>query len=240
MSDPRSAKLRAIEPVLLGYRWAVLVVALVAPALGGPLPSGFAERLAALMPILLSVGVMLAAYRPAARPLLIPILLTDIGLAVLAVWLTGGQGSPFVIYMTAGPVHLAATESVRRLVLAVALTVAGYGFAAATTLKADAALTIAIGEVGLLIVLPALVYIMLVRLPAAEHGATYALATDDLRLLDMLANGLRYKEIAHARQESLESAKVAIARLYRRLGVNSRAEALERRRARGLLNERRE
>jgi DNA-binding CsgD family transcriptional regulator len=216
----RAAKLD-FPTLLILYRWSilgsVLVVAVVSDALSGP------ARWVVLAPLAASSLMTLVVALGGYAPLLV---LVEVVAGVLLISVSRGPESPFVAYLTVPIVHAALRGE--RSQLAVTVVAAVVGLVTATSIAGgigefDYAF---VSEGMLLAALPTLVRLV-ARRQVAEPGPDLlaALAVDDRALLDQLATGLTYAEIAEGLDVSVETVKVRVARLYRRLGAKSRAEA---------------
>lgn len=167
----------------------------------------------------------------------LPFALVDLVSAGLCVALTGGSGSAFVFYMTA-PLLVPAFRHDGRM-LAVLSAAAGWIYAAAVVVDGRTDnLGRIVDDVAMLMLVPTLAFglFAVAQHPGATIAASSILGPGDLDLLRRLVRGLTYKQIADETAVSPESVKVAVARLYRRLGARTRAEAIGMARERGLLS----
>jgi DNA-binding CsgD family transcriptional regulator len=215
------------EPIgiALAYRWATLVVglliALFAESRLGP------EQIALLAPLAVAAMVSALALRAPPSRWVTAVLVVEVGVAAVAIWITGHHDSPLLIYLTAPVVHAAITRNGRLVtglvILAVALFVGLATVDPLLRLRPGAT----IRDVALLLIWPVLV------LAVADAGARHArelnleIHEDDLAVAKELVQGRTYKEIGDTLDKSPETVKVAVARLYRRLGARSRVEAVQ-------------
>ncbi len=222
--------------VLVGYRWAVLVAALFGALLAST-PMSPPSAAGALGATVLSVGFSVALVKPSALGWPVPLLLTDLAVAGLCVALTGGAGSAFVLYMTAPLLIPALRLDGKSLALAIAVAVWLYGAALVVDGRLDA-IGKAVDDIAMLILVPTLGYGSLrIAADASPDDVTVPMLDEaDAALLRRLARGLTYKQIAAETLLSVDSVKVSVARLYRRLGARTRAEAIARARELGLLD----
>jgi DNA-binding CsgD family transcriptional regulator len=213
------------------YRVPTLLLAVAATVVGEQ-PDALAPRLAVVLSLLVSLAAAAVAWRAALWPYLRPFVVVDIIVATACVGLTGGAGSPFVLYLTA-PVLVPALRVRRAETLAMcSLTVALY-LAAVELASGVEHLGVVFMEAGLIVLVPTLSFLIAelavqpMAGPSANEVVTMPLHPRDSALLESLAAGLTYKEIAARIDRSTESVKVDGQRLYRHLGVHTRAEALE-------------
>jgi DNA-binding CsgD family transcriptional regulator len=216
------------EPIgiALAYRWATLVVGLLI-ALFAESRLG-SERIALLAPLAMAAIVSALALRSPSSRWVTAALVGEVGVAAVAISITGLHDSPLRLYLTAPVVHAAIMRStwlVSGLVmLAVALFVVAVTLDPASRFRPGAT----IRDIALFVLLPALV--LAVAGAAARHGRrapTLEIQNDDLEIATELVQGRTYKEIGESLDMSPETVKVAVARLYRRLGARSRAEAVQ-------------
>lgn len=218
------------ELVLIGiaYRWVVLTIALTVAVVTGSLDEP-SEQLAAVGPLALSAFLTWLASRRSLPQWLWVILLADVSIALVCVTATGGLESPLLLYVTAPLVRLALHSWAVPLVVcsAAALVVL-----TATGVASDAGLGLPtlLNEIALLAALPWLVYATVTRLSASlkARGPLFQsrLEASDLDLLWRVVSGATYPIIADELGVSVETIKVRTARLYRRLGVATRREAI--------------
>lgn len=207
--------------LLIFYRWSilgsVLVVAVVSDALSGP------ARWVVLAPLAASSLMTLVVALGGYAPLLV---LVEVVAGVLLISVSRGPESPFVAYLTVPLVHAALRGE--RSEVAVTVLAAVVGLVTATVFAGGIGqFDYALVSEGMLLASLATLVWLVARRPLAEPGRdpVAALAVDDRALLDHLAAGQTYAEIAERLDVSVETVKVRVARLYRRLGANSRAEA---------------
>ena len=213
---------RSPAELALGYRWVVLIVALGAAALAARRADPLL-LLAMTLPVAGSVLITAALTVLAASPrAVIWLLFADLVGGLVSVALTGGDTSPFVVYLSASLVGLALRASGRAFALALAVAIAGYGAAVVLAGPSFGPGPIA-DDIGGLAAAAVLVRLLGQRQPVA---ALPLLGRDDQHLLRLLADRLTYAEIATSIAASPEHTKVLIARLYRRLGARTRDEAI--------------
>jgi len=225
------------EPIgiALAYRWATLVVGLLIAIFAEARPGS--ERIALLPPLAVAAVVSTLALRSAASRWLNAALVVEVGVAAVAIWITGHYDSPLLLYLTAPLIHAAILRNAwlvsALVILAVALFVG--------LVTVDPLLRfrpgVTIRDVALLAMLPILV--LGVASAIARHGRglpNLEIQDDDLAVATELVQGRTYKEIGDTLDKSPETVKVAVARLYRRLGARSRGEAVQLIREFGLLD----
>jgi DNA-binding CsgD family transcriptional regulator len=222
--------------VLLGYRAGALLAALFGTLLAG-IPLTTPSALGVIGTVAMTALLAVVYTRPSWSDRSLPLELVDLVAAGLCVGLTGGLRSAFVLYMTA-PV-LAPAMRRQGVQLAVVMAAAAWIYGSAVAVDGRTAdLGRIVGDLALLILVPSLVFVLVASAqPSSDAFAPAAtmLETGDVDLLGRLARGLTYKQIADEAALSPESVKVAVARLYRRLGARSRAEAIAIGRERGFL-----
>lgn len=211
--------------IALAYRWATLVVGLLI-ALVATQPLG-SERLVLLVPIVSAAIVSgIALGRDEPRSLVVA-LAAEVAVAAVVIWVTGHYDSPLLLYLTAPVVHAALlrdgwltsalwTLAVVLFLGVVALDPGQFAFRPAATVR----------DVALLVILPVLVLATAAATHEAEARPPVRVADDDRAIALELVRGRTYKEIADDLGISPESVKVRVSRLYRRLGVRDRQEAL--------------
>lgn len=227
-TQPHNLERYRFEPtaIALAYRWATLVVGLLIALLAESRPGS--ERMVLLAPIALAALVSVVAIRSTSPRWLIAALVAEVGVAAVAIWITGHYDSPLLLYLTAPVVHAAVIGHARLVaaldVLAVGLFVGVvavdpdlFAFRPGATIR----------DVSLLVLLPLLV--VAVAAAANRRGRTapmLEILDEDVAIAAELAAGKTYKEIGEALNMSPETVKVAVARLYRRLGARNREEAV--------------
>ena len=124
--DARSFE-RSPAELALGYRWVVLIVALGAAALAARKADPLL-LLALTLPVAGSVLVTAAlTVLAASLRAVIWLLLADLLGGLVSVALTGGDRSPFVVYLSASLVGLALRAGSWTFALTLAAAVVGYG-----------------------------------------------------------------------------------------------------------------
>lgn len=216
------------EPIgiALAYRWATLIVGLLI-ALFAESPPG-SERIVLLAPVAVAAMVSALAVRSPSSRWVSAALVGEVGVAAVAIAITGLHDSPLRLYLTAPVVHAAIMRKawlVSGLVaVAVALFVALVSADPESRFRPGAT----IRDIALFVMLPVLV--LAVAGAAARHGRgvpNLDIHEDDLAVATELVRGRTYREIGTALDMSPETVKVAVARLYRRLGARSRGEAVQ-------------
>lgn len=221
--------------VLLGYRAAALLAALFGTLLAG-IPLTTPSALGVIGTVAMTALLAVTYARPSWSDRSLLLELVDLVAAGLCVGLTGGLRSAFVLYMTA-PV-LAPAMRRQGTQLAVIMAAAAWIYGSAVMVDGRTAdLGRIVGDLAMLILVPSLAFVLMASARPSDAFAAAAtmLEAGDLDLLGRLARGLTYKQIAEEAAVSPESVKVAVARLYRRLGARSRADAIAIARERGLL-----
>ena len=219
--DARSFE-RSPAELALGYRWVVLIVALGAAALAARKADPLL-LLALTLPVAGSVLVTAAlTVLAASLRAVIWLLLADLLGGLVSVALTGGDRSPFVVYLSASLVGLALRAGSWTFALTLAAAVVGYGVGIVLGGPSFGPGPI-VDDIGGLAAAAVLVRVLGRRQPVA---ALPLLGRDDQHLLRLLADRLTYAEIATSIAASPEDTKVLIARLYRRLGARTRDEAI--------------
>lgn len=216
------------EPIgiALAYRWATLVVGLLI-ALFAESRLG-SERIALLPPLAVAAMVSALALRSPSSRWLTAALFGEVGVAAVAVWITGHYDSPLLLYLTAPLIHAAILRNARLVsglvILATALFVGAVTVDPLLRFRPG----VTIRDVALLVMLPVLV--LGVASAIARHGRgepNLEIQDDDLAVATELVHGRTYKEIGDTLDKSPETVKVAVARLYRRLGARTRVEAVQ-------------
>jgi DNA-binding NarL/FixJ family response regulator len=211
--------------IALAYRWATLVVGLLI-ALVATQPMG-SERIALLVPIVIAAIVSGIALSQDSSRFLVVALAAEVAVAAVVIWFTGHYDSPLLLYLTAPVVHAALlrdgwltagvwTLAVLLFMGVVALDPGQFAFRPAATVR----------DVALLLILPVLVLVTAGSTADEPSAARVRVADDDRAIALELLRGRTYKEIADDLGMSPESVKVRVSRLYRRLGVRDRQEAL--------------
>jgi DNA-binding CsgD family transcriptional regulator len=225
------------EPTLisLGYRWATLVVGLLIALLAESRPGS--ERVFLLAPLAAAALLSALAVRSGGARWLAPALVGEVAVAVVAIWVTGHYESPLLLYLTAPVAHAALLIRVRLMfglqTLAVVLFIGIVAFDPDVfTFRPGAT----IRDVSLLVLLPVLV---LATRFGADRGSRpvtpLELEDDDRAIAAGLVAGRTYKEMGDELGMSPETVKVAVARVYRRVGARNRDEAVRVIRELGLL-----
>lgn len=218
----------------LAYRWAMVVSSLSVAYLAGPELPG-AARLTAIGPVAMSVLITAITYwRPASRWLFVT-LAADIGVGVGCVVLTGGAESPFIFYLSAPLLRCAIHSWLAPMIAGTALVLAGLGLSHVADADGRATLPLAANELVVLLAGPWLVFLVVRQLRESAERQTLAAAgwrpvldQDDLELIGLLRTGATYAAMAEDLGFSLETIKVRVSRLYRRIGAKNRTEALAR------------
>lgn len=211
--------------IALAYRWATLVVGLLI-ALFATSPLG-SERAALLAPIAMAAVVSgLAVRSPPARWL--PVALgAEMAVAAVAIWVTGYSDSPLLLYLTAPVIHAAIMRdpwlvaalwvlAVGLFMGVVAIDPVAFAFQPGSTIR----------DIALLVILPVLVLALRAAADARSTRRNILINDEDLVIASELSRHHTYKQIGDVLDMSPETVKVHVARLYRRLGANSRDEAL--------------
>jgi DNA-binding CsgD family transcriptional regulator len=216
------------EPIgiALAYRWATLIVGLLIALFAESRPGS--ERIALLAPVAVAAMVSALALRSPSSRWVAAALVGEVAVGAVAIAITGFYDSPLRLYLTAPVVHAAIMRNswlVAGLVgVAVALFVGLVSADPESRFRPGAT----IRDVALFVMLPALV--LAVASAAARHGRgapNLDIQEDDLAVATELVRGKTYREIGRALDMSPESVKVAVARLYRRLGARTRGEAVQ-------------
>jgi DNA-binding CsgD family transcriptional regulator len=216
------------EPIgiALAYRWATLIVGLLIAIFA---ESGLgSERIALLAPLAVAaISTALALRWPSSRWVTVA-LVGEVAVAAVAISITGLHDSPLRLYLTAPVVHAAILRNASLVaglvMLAVALFVVLVTLDPASRFRPGAT----IRDIALFVLLPGLV--LAVAGATARHGhraPTLEIQDDDLEVATELVQGRTYREIGESLDMSPETVKVAVARLYRRLGARSRGEAVQ-------------
>jgi DNA-binding CsgD family transcriptional regulator len=189
-------------------------------------------RIAMLVMVATSAAVTLIETVPSLAGLRGPLLVADLAQAGALVLVTGGPYSPLVPYLAVAPIT-AAWETATVMALALTFAAACFVFAG-VVVGAQGGLPEAITEVTLLALTPAFVLGKVKRHQIPEQ-LDFPLSEQERSILERLAEGKTYKEIAALDARSPESVKVSISRIYRRLGARSRDEAIRRARMQSTL-----
>jgi DNA-binding CsgD family transcriptional regulator len=211
--------------VAIAYRWATLVVGLLIALLAESRPGS--ERVVLLAPILAAALVSLLAVRSERSSWLGPALVGEVGVAVVAIWITGHYSSPLAIYLSAPLIHAAVLMQFRLMASLQALAVGLFiGVVAVDpevfTFRPGAS----IRDVSLLVLLPILVFAARIAASPARVVPSLRFDDEDRAIAAQLAAGRTYKEIGDELDMSPETVKVAVARVYRRIGARNRDEAV--------------
>jgi DNA-binding CsgD family transcriptional regulator len=217
------------EPIgiALAYRWATLIVGLLIALFAEESLQG-SSRIALLGPVAAAAMVSALALRSPSSRWVTAALVGEVAVAAVAIAITGLHDSPLRLYLTAPVVHAAIMRSAwlvfGLLSVAVALFVGLVSVDPESRFRPGAT----IRDIALFVMLPVLV--LTVAGAAARHGRgrpNLDIQTDDLAVAAELVRGKTYREIAMTLDMSPETVKVAVARLYRRLGARSRGEAVQ-------------
>lgn len=216
------------EPIgiALAYRWATLIVGLLIALFAESSPGS--ERIALLAPVAAAAMVSALAVRSPSSRWVTTALVGEVGVAAVAIAITGLHDSPLRLYLTAPVVHAAIMRNAwlvsGLVIVAVALFVGLVNADPESRFRPGAT----IRDIALFVLLPVLV--LAVASTAARHGRgvpNLDIQQDDLAVATELVRGRTYREIGKALDMSPETVKVAVARLYRRLGARSRGEAVQ-------------
>jgi DNA-binding CsgD family transcriptional regulator len=228
-----------LAPLALLYRWVVVLSSLtVAYVAMSDVP--VQARLAAAGPIMMSLTITLISYWPRASRWLLAALGLDIVVGTACVVATGGVESPFLFYLSAPLLRSAIMTWVVPMVVGSLGGVMSLVVIHSLDDNSRSTLLFATNELAVLLAGPWLVFAVVRRLGAASHSvsalqeARPVLAPEDRDLLENLRTGATYAEIAESSGFSVETIKVRVARVYRRLGAANRAEAIARADALGL------
>lgn len=219
--EPFSARF-GTDALAVGYRLVLLASVLIVAALTDTL-SGH-DRLFVLGPIVAS-GV--AAFALRSRELSVLLLVAEVAAATAIVAASGGPQSPFVAYFTVPLVDAALRLSAFGRSVAIVAALAGLALATAIAGGVGMFGMAIVSEGTLVVALPILVSLVGNRqqsIPAVPLPLT--LPPEDWELLARLATGATYAEIADQLTVSVETVKVRVSRLYRRIGARNRTEAL--------------
>ena len=212
--------------IAVAYRWATLVVglliALLAESQLGP------ERVVLLAPVLAAGLVSVLVARAAAAPWLFIGLVVESVVAAIVIWVTGHYDSPLILYLSAPAVHAALVRRERLVVALQALAVILFvGIVAVDPDVFAFQPGATIRDVALLVLLP---LVVLGSQLTIGHGPrmrpSLELDHEDRAIASRLADGRTYKEIGQELDMSPETVKVAVARVYRRIGARNRDEAV--------------
>ncbi len=216
------------EPIgiALAYRWATLIVGLLIALFAESQPGP--ERVALLAPVVAAAMVSAVAVRSPSSRWVTVALVGEVGVAAIAIAITGLHDSPLRLYLTAPVVHAAIMR--RAWLVSVLVIVAVALFVGLVSADPESRFRpgATIRDVALFVMLPVLV--LAVASTAARHGRRVPnldIQEDDLAVATELVRGKTYREIGKALDMSQETVKVAVARLYRRLGARTRAEAVQ-------------
>jgi DNA-binding NarL/FixJ family response regulator len=149
----------------------------------------------------------------------------ELAAAIALIASNDGSAPAYALFAASPLLTIAVLGSYQHL--AVFTVAAVVGVDAITFLHVGGGIFAALHASAVVIAIPWLV--IFARQPPTTRNAR--LLTDaDGKLLDLLERGLTYAQIAESTGVSSETVKVRVARLYRRLGVGSRHEAVEVRR----------
>jgi len=212
--------------IAIAYRWATLMVGLLIALLAATRPGS--ERAILLAPIAAAGVISVLAIRPDAARWLPVALAVEVAVAVVAIWVTGHYDSPLLLYLSAPAIHAAAFARGRLMAGLQAMAVALFVGAVAVdpdvfTFRPGAT----IRDVSMLVLLPVLV--LATRVSSERDGRlrpSLELGAEDRVVASRLAAGQTYKEIGDELDMSPETVKVAVARVYRRVGARNRDEAV--------------
>lgn len=216
------------EPIgiALAYRWAALIVGLLIALFAESQPGS--GRIALLAPVAAAAVVSALAVRSPSSRWVTAALIGEVGVAAVAIAITGLHDSPLRLYLTAPVVHAAIMRKAwlvsGLVIVAVALFVGLVNADPESRFRPGAT----IRDIALFVMLPVLV--LAVASTAARHVRgvpNLDIHEDDLAVATELVRGRTYREIGKTLDISPETVKVAVARLYRRLGARSRAEAVQ-------------
>lgn len=213
---------RARLAVAIGYRWATLLIGLLVALLASARRPGSDERLILVVPILVAVLITIVAAQNS-RQWLRVLVVIELLVGATALAATGGNASPLILYMTAPGVTAAVLRN-RLLTIALALGGAAVFIGAAILGSSVPWPGSMIENVAMVFLVPMLTLALVETTPATSTSPE--LMREDLAVASALNDGLTYKEIAEVTGVTPETAKVQVARLYRRLGVRSRDEAV--------------
>ena len=212
--------------LLLGYRWLVLGSVLIVAAISDVM-SGL-TRWVVLAPIGASVVVTVALWVRNRAPMLS---LLEVTAGVLLVSVSRSPESPFVAYLTIPIVHVALLGAAPELAIAVVAAVGGLAIATSAAGGIGQFGYAIVSEAMVLAAMAALIWLVNASRPvgrgASGGSPSSPLSDDDRGLLEHLASGRTYSQIAEMMDVSVETVKVRVARLYRRLGARNRIEAVD-------------
>lgn len=219
--------------VALTFRWAVVVSSLLVAYLSG-FDHPILARYAAFGPILASIAISALSYRHPASRWLWFALVMDIVVGTGCVLLTGGAGSPFLAYLSVPLVRSAVHLWVAPLTLGSLVALVALAVIHVVDDDRPIMLFLAANEIVVILGAPWLVFAILHRVRGLSASADRSisrqwkseLSADDLELVDLLRTGATYAQIAESISLSMETVKVRVARLYRRLGARNRTEAI--------------
>jgi len=220
-----------VGQIVLVFRWTVVLTALTVGVLSGSLTGG-PERFAIVGPLAVSAVVTVLSFRPRSYRLLWVVLVADIALGAACVAMTGGVHSAFLFYLSVPLLRLAVHGWVGPLVVGTITALVLLILLQFLEPGGTDELLLGLNEVVVVIVAPWLFHAALQAVQAggsARGGSLVSrLDADDKHLLLLLATGATYAEVAEELGFSVETIKVRVARLYRRLGAANRTEALAR------------
>lgn len=208
------------------FRWGALLIGLSASVLGD-LHASDAGRSAlggALVAGVLATAVS-APRLGEARLLFRAAIVIELLAAIALIATTDAAFSPFVL-AAASPLVAAALSDRPLLVALSAVVLVGVPYAA--LLDPVRGIPVTIHATAVVLAVP---WLSLAALsgtePVRPRKQGRALSGDERTLLEQLAEGLTYAQIAEHHDVSVETVKVRVARLYRHLGASNRHEAVE-------------
>lgn len=209
--------------LLIAYRWLILGSVVLVAALSDPLDGS--ARWAILTPIAASLIMTVLLLVDQRWSLLAGI---EVASATLLIGVSGGPESPFVAYFTVPLVHVALRGRAASLVMTIGLSLGALLLGTSAAGGIGRFELAVISEGMLLMALPALLWFVGNEAASAQlaHGADVPLTEKDLQLLEFLERGWTQRHIAEELNLGEDTVKVNVAKLYRRLGARSRAEAL--------------
>jgi DNA-binding CsgD family transcriptional regulator len=209
----------------LVYRWSTLVAGLLIALLADTRLGD--ERIALLAPVAVAIAIsVLAVSSRLGDRALAAGLVTELLVAGAALQITGLHESPLLLYMTSPAMHAAVTVH-RRLCISLVLLALGLLFVAFAIDTPE--IELRPGALVRDVALHLLPLWMLAVIATARRAAAtplLQLEDEDRAVAELLVAGHTYKEIASSLSIGQNGAKVAVARLYRRLGARNRGEAV--------------
>lgn len=223
----------AVGRIALAYRLIALVLGVVSILIADQ--SADALPRLAVPAVLVTAGlVSFLQLRGLLRgQLLILVLVIDVLAAGACVAWTGGESSTFVLYLVASPLA-AALMAGPAPAAAIGLMAVGVYLAAVRFATGGSGMP-SLEDIGFLVAVPAVsgTIIHFAHFGAAWPAGGYLamphdrLEAEDRLILERLQQGMTYRQIGIETMQSASTVKVKVQRLYRRLGVATREQAVD-------------